>query len=229
MNHIKMRRIALVTASFSFSVLTTVVMLLSTVLKTGGEAGETVQLPKLQLPAPISCTPLVVEQIASYDGKFIEDGSEREVVDVAAIMLRNSSHQVIPYACVTVYTESCRYTFDAFLLPPEASVLVPEASGQKLSGEEITRIFGWMTVKNAGNKPELAIRESGADCLQIENHSGFRLQDFKVYYRTYIADGDFFIGGRVYEAVVPELPPGEMIVISPPNYVSGYSQVVYYE
>lgn len=231
MNHIKMRRIALTAASVSFGVLTVVIMLWLSAVPTRG-AGEYPihnQMQQVSLPAPISCTPLVVEQLASYDGKFVEDGSGREVMDVAAIMLHNTSKQIIPYACVTVYTENCRYTFDAFLLPPEASVLVPESKAQKYSGEDVQRVFGWITVKSPEYRPELTIWEPADHCLQIENTTGSRLRDFKVFYRTYIADGDFYIGGKSYEAIVSELPPGGTIRISPENYVSGYSRVIYYE
>ncbi len=240
MNHIKLRRFALSAAAISFGLLAVIVMLWITAEHYSASAEQDLQSDQTRqlakditamedLPIEISCTPLVVRQLAGYDGKFFEDGSGREVMDVAAVMLYNSSDRLIPYAYLTVYTENCQYTFDAYMLPPKSSVLVPDRSAQKLTETDITDTFGWTTVKNEAQRPALEIREQGMGSLRIQNLSGKKLRDLTVYYRTYISDGDFYLGGKVFQTQVEEIPPGETAVIFPVNYASGYSKVIFYE
>lgn len=241
MNHIKLRRLALSAASVSFSALAALLLLWSSVRVYGDGNmrnnsvtetvcnGESVDNDSVVLPANISCTPLIVEQLVSYDGKFLEDGSGREVINVAAIMLYNSSERIIPYAYVTVYTQSCQYTFDAFMLPPKSTVLVPDADAQQLTNEKIVRTFGWMTVMDDSMKAFVGIREEGMGCLYVENLSGQRLRNLTIHHRSYLEESDFFVGGRTFQTNIPELPPGETVMIYPSNYVCGYSKVVYCE
>lgn len=240
MNHIKLRRLALSVASWSFGSLAAVLLLWSAsaenqVLQIEKNIIEPIgsdsfqQAETVSLPAPISCTPLVVEQLAAYDGKYFEDGTGREVMDVAAIMLYNSSDQLVPYAYITIYTESYRYSFDAFLIPPRSSVLVPEADAQKFMNQKIMKTFGWMTVDRGISKASLQICELGGDCVKIQNLSGQRLRDLTIHHRSYLADDGFYMGGRTFQTNIPELPPGETVIIHPANFMSGYSKVVYYE
>lgn len=237
MNHIKLRRFALSAAAVSFGVLTALTTIWVSTVGCCASATQapleahTLQTDTDSLPGEIdiSCTPLVVKQLAAYDGKFFEDGSGREVVDVAAVMLYNSSDRLIPYAYLTVYTENCRYTFDAFMLPPKSSVLVPEKSAQKLTETAITDTFGWTTVQNAEQRPALDIREQGMGCLQIKNLSGKKVRELTVYYKNYIADGDFYVGGRAFSVCVEQISPGDTAVIFPDNYAAGYSRVIHYQ
>lgn len=240
MNHIILRRIALSAAAVSFGLLAVMAMLWITADHYSASTEQNLRSEQTQqlekgitvlgdLPIEISCTPLVVKQLAAYDGKFFEDGSGREVMDVAAVLLYNSSDRLIPYAYLTVRTENCQYTFDAYMLPPKSSVLVPDRSAQRLTETNITDTFGWTTVKNDSQRPVLEIREQGMGSLRIQNLSGKKLRDLTVYYRTYISDGEFYLGGKVFQTQVAEIPPGETAVICPANYASGYSKVIYYE
>lgn len=232
MNHIALRRFALAAASVSLGTLTALVLIGSTVVGNAqslqDQASETVLQDQMEA-VPISCTPLVIQQLAVYDGKFMEDGSDQEVVNVAAIMLHNSADRIVPYAYVKVYTENCQYTFNAYMIPPRSSVLVPEETGQKLKGSEIVRVFGWTTVKEEREEPRLEIEEVGMGCLSITNRSGSKLHNLTLYHRTYIPDGSFYMGGRAFKTEVPYIAPESTVYIYPENYASGYSEVVYYE
>ncbi len=236
MNHIRIRRIALAVASVSLGTLTTLVMIGSSV------AGKFTQVSAEELPIrqkvysqetvfpiSISCTSLTVENLLSYDGKFIEDGSGREVQDVAAIMLHNSKDSVIPYAYVTVYTQNCKYTFNAYMIPPKASVLVPEETAQKLTESKVVRTFGWTTVKEEGRLIRLDIEEVGMGCFRITNMTGSKIHDLTVYHRTYIPDESFYMGGKAFQTHIPYIAPGNTVLVYPEHYVSGYSKIVYFE
>lgn len=183
----------------------------------------------VQLPAEISCTDLSIKAIASFDGPFYEDGSGEEVINVASLLLYNRSDRVIPYACVIVDTEETRYSFRAYMIPPKATVLVPEASAQTYCKSEIVKIFGWQTVDKPEKPVQVQITELADTFMRIENLSGEEVQDLTVYFRTYIQQGDVYLGGKPYRAEIPSIPAGQTVIISPKYYVCGYSRIIYYE
>ena len=234
MNHVKIRRMALAVASISLGTLTTLVMIGSSVVGefTEVSAEEFLNSRKIQsqeIEQPISCTSLAVERLLSYDGKYIEDGLEREVQDVAAIMLYNSKDTVIPYAYITVYTQNCKYTFNAYMIPPKASVLVPEETAQKLTESHVVRTFGWTTVKEEGRRVRLDIEEVGMGCFRVTNMTGSKVHDLTIYHRTYIPEESFYMGGKAFQTHIPYIAPGNTVLVYPENYVSGYSKIIYYE
>lgn len=232
MNYVKLRRIALSMASVSFSALLMLCMLWINVIDSDADTEKRTPSEKtgsIVLPEGISCTPLVVQEIASYDGKFIEDGSGREVLNVAAILLYNSSDKIVPYANVTVYTQNCKYTFEAFMLPPESTVLVPDSEGKTLTEKEITRIFGWVTVKPNEYRPHVTVTERENGCLEVQNLSGNRIHDLKLYHRTYISETGVYMGGKAFFTEITEVPPGETVQLYPANYAPGYSKVICFE
>lgn len=236
MNHIQLRRIALSLASLTFCILLILCLILSSVFSIGADGGaadaplqvrgfEAVE-NCISLPYSISCTPLKVCSLSAYDGCFMEDGSGREVMDVAAILLYNDSDEMVPFASVTVYTENCQYTFEGFMLPAKSSVLIPDVNGEKLYNTQIRRIFGWITVKQNKRMPQIDVTETENNALLLQNTSGSRVHNLVLYHRTYIADGAFYVGGNVFESLVEEIPPGECVKYYPENYAAGYSRVV---
>ncbi len=232
MYHAAIRRMALSACAFSAFVLLVLVLLVVTIPLTGCEH----KMPEEQLnweeqtitlPMKISCTSLIVQSMATYDGPFMEDGSGTEVVEVAALLLQNSGDVWIPYASVIVDTELCRYCFRAYRIPPQSTVLVPEASAQQYLESRIVNIFGWHTVEKMPASPKILIQEQGDTTLSIHNTSGLKVENLTVYFRKY-ADG-IGVGGKPYEFTVSYLPPGKRITVNPKYYVSGYCRIVDYE
>lgn len=232
MYHAAIRRMALSACAFSAFVLLLLVLLVFTIPLTGCEH----KMPEKQLnreeqtitlPMKISCTSLTVQSLATYDGPFMEDGSGTEVVEVAALLLQNSGDAWIPYASVIVDTELCRYCFRAYRIPPQSTVLVPEASAQQYLDSRIVNIFGWHTVEKMPAEPKLLIQEQGDTTLSIRNTSGQEMENLTVYFRKY-AD-EIGVGGKPYEFTVAYLPPGKRITVNPKYYVSGYCRIVDYE
>lgn len=235
MNHIFIRKLALTLASVSFSIMMALAMLCSAAY------GETVSTRENSVKAqenemqsdgteyPISCTSLVIENLASYDGAFYEDGSGREVLNVAALMVRNDSNRVIPYAHITVETEDASYIFDATVLPPNSRVLIPEKNGRILSNSEIIDYFGWNTVKDKSSQIGVKVYDTKQWGICLYNISDNAMSDLTVFYRTYIEDGDFYMGGKAFQTVISKIDAGESVDIIPQYYASGYSRVVFME
>lgn len=229
MNHIVLRKIAISAAAVSLGGFMAVLLLCSVLVNDPVRCyadSDSYQTSGGVEGIRISCTPLTVESIASYDGAFYEDGSGREVMGVAAIMLRNSSDVTIPFASVIVYTANCRYEFEATVLPPGAAVLVPELNGTVLSEHKIERCFGWITVSQSA-LPE-AVRIEISDGLVIANQSEKPVRDLTIYHRTYMNEGNFYMGGKAFKTVIAYIGPGERIYGMPENFAPGYSEIVWY-
>lgn len=238
MNHAKMRRIALTVAAISLSTLTSLLLIGTclmgnfTSVSAKGASCVDIKHPKgnvKMMEIPISCTSLVIENLCAYDGNFVEDDSGREVQDVAAIVIRNTGDTAVPFACVTVYTEKCRYAFEAYMIPPKSSLLVPEINAQKLTQTNVIRTFGWTTVQRQNSPKRLSIEEVGMSSLRVTNRSGSKIKDLTLYHKTYIPEEGFYMGGKAFKTHISYIAPGESVIVHPSNYASGYSKVIYYE
>ena len=182
----------------------------------------------VSLPHPISCTDLEVVRLSSYSGKFYEDGSGREVLDVAALEICNTSQRLIPYAYILITTETAEYIFQATMIPPNSTVLVPETQAQGYENAAVVHIFGWTTVLQQEAPPSVKLWQTeGGYC--VENFGNGVISDLTVYHRTYIPQGDISIGGMAFATSLPPILPGEKVWIRPENYAPGYRKIIYWK
>lgn len=227
MNQVVLRKIAISVAAISLGGFMAVLLLSSVLLNDPVRCyADSVSASCSVEGIRISCTPLIVESIASYDGAFYEDGSGREVVGVAAIMLRNSSDETVPFANVIVYTDNCRYEFEATMIPPGAVVLIPERNAAILLEQKIVRCFGWMTVLQSELPQNIKFEVSQG--LTVTNQGPKSIRNLIVYHRTYIAEGDFYMGGSAFQTKIERIAPLQRISVLPDNFAPGYSEIVWY-
>ena len=71
---------------------------------------------------------LTIQRINGYSGMFIEDGSDKEVKNVAAIQVKNTSKQVVEYAQIELYNGDKKLVFEVSTLPANSSAVVMEKS-----------------------------------------------------------------------------------------------------
>lgn len=189
------------------------------------EQTENMNAENILLPATVAGTPLVVEEIISYDGAYMEDLSFDEVTNVAAILLKNSSDQWIHTAEISAFVGEQKLVFLAQELPPGQSVLTLEKSRQKYTEHQITQISGVCTYLD--NEPENGVvAENCGDVLLLSNVSGEGVADIIVYYKTVYADGLFYIGGRTHILAVPYLEAGKTIYLQPAYFAGKQSRTI---
>ena len=238
MNHVLIRRISLTAASASFCVLTAVLLVFSAVYSqiSPAVANEVVAFnpaesdaKPLSFPIPISCTSLVVEDLAAYDGPFYEDESGREVCNVAALMLRNAGDQIVPYAHVVLHSADGTYVFDGFMIPSGATVLIPEKNARKLSSIIVENCFGWSTVLQENDRYDISVTQTGSKELTVTNCSDVQIHDLILYHKTFLEDFGFYMGGRAFETQIESIAPGQTVTVCPEFYAVGYSEVIYFE
>ena len=235
MNHVMIRRYALTSAAVSFGILTALLTVACVALNfsrsqevTKAQVLSTSAKPVIaeKLPCEISCTALVAESLAVYDGPFFEDGDPREVFNVAALKLRNTGDTMIPYACITVTTTTKSYVFEGYLLLPGSSVLIPEKNAAELTDKEVVSCFGWSTVGQQKIQYGLCVTEAVDGSVCVANRSLEDYQGIIMCYKTYLQESQLYIGGKPFELRIPYVSAGETVKITPDYYAPGYSSVL---
>ena len=106
--------------------------------------------------------------------------------------------------------------------------MIPEAQAQSYTRSDVVHIFGWTTVLQQGQPPALKITQT-ENGYRAENLSNTGLYNVTVYHRTYIPEGNIYIGGKAFQTKLPRILPGECLTLSTENYAPGYSRIVYFE
>ncbi len=234
MNHVNVRRIALSFAAISFGSLFLLVLICSASagLYPTDEAADVAVLEEvpvrngISFPILVDGTCLIAQNIAAYDGPFIEDGSGREVFDVMALVLVNNSDEFIEYAHISLEAASQVYHFEAMLLLPGSKVLVLEREAKLYREQPILSCTGFAV--RGGDQDPLPVTVTSVEKnkLCIQNLSKNDLFDLTVYHKTYLPDVKMYMGGRPFETKISCISAESTVEITPENYVTGYSKVI---
>lgn len=173
----------------------------------------------ITLPAPILNTPMVLEEIVSYDGAYLEDDSFEEVTNVAAALVRNKGNQWISAAEIAVTIGESQMVFFIQELPPGESALVLERTRQRIKHRNFTDVTGVCNYYN-GELSNGITADISSGVLTLTNTTQTDAADILVYYKTVYADGSFYMGGKVHILPVENLAAGEKVYLQPP-YLAG--------
>ncbi len=180
----------------------------------------------LQFPFPISGTTLIAEQIVSYEGLFLEGEEPCFVTDVAALLLYNYGKQGILDAKICLRAGQVQYTFVADMIPAGARILVPDQNAMQFGPKEFTACSGSQREDKSDWSLDhiLLLEYPQMGEVVVTNQTDDTLTGISLYYKTYYADWDFYVGGKTQIFFVEELNAGENIRIYPNNYAYGYSR-----
>ncbi|MBQ9165626.1 MAG: hypothetical protein IJX71_01665, partial [Oscillospiraceae bacterium] len=92
----------------------------------------------LKIPYSIPGTDLVIKQVNSYDGIFLEDGSDKEVTGISVIVLENQGKTGVEYANITLTQGGKTLEYQASAVPAGTTVVVQEAGAAAYSSADIT-------------------------------------------------------------------------------------------
>ena len=181
------------------------------------------------ITAPIPGTPLVVLQYSAYEGPYVEDGSDREVGEVASILLYNSGDQMIGCCQIFMQLDSDVQQYTASMLPPGKTALVMEACGKPYQ-DEIPYGFRALIRNEDSSRSvmeRLRIENAGMGSVRVTNRSGKELTGVQLHYKTTVPGGGVYIGGITYSADVGTLKPGEDRLINLTHFAYGYSTILW--
>ena len=234
MMHVTVRRMALSVASVSLSVLTALILFYCVcyipprdhTVQAQTEKQDTIR-PEAQLPMRIEGTDLYLQYIASYDGTFYEDGSNREVFNVAAAVVKNCGDSMISLSVFQVDTALDSYRFEAMMIPPCSCVMVPEQNAKQYRKSNVLSGIGWSVDAEPMPAYPITVTPMDIGTLRITNISDKPLTDIQVFHKTYLQESDLFVGGIAFETVVDFVAPNSFTEIRPKFYAGGYSEILY--
>lgn len=191
-----------------------------------GEGAELERDEEMALPVSVPGTCLVVEQIVMYEGPFLEDDSGREVVNVAALLLRNTGEFGVESARVVLEAGALQFVFEADTIPAGQAVLVLEKGGKEYGPRTFTGCTGWAVCcqEDWSGVEMLDIQSVDMGTVRVTNQTDKVLAGILLHYKNYLADPGFFVGGRTYLYLIERLEPGQTIYIYPSHYANGYSR-----
>lgn len=192
------------------------------------EEAETPEVKDDKFPYQIPNTSLSIRAVKSYSGVFIEDGSDKDVSGIAAIILDNKGTENIEYAKITLKCEGKEYVFEAKTLAAGATMVVQESTGAKyMDGEygEASAMIAPME-KLDMSEQSIKVKETESGAIQIANISGKDIPCVRVFYKFYIDDVDVSVGGITYTAKITDLQANEVRIITPSHYDKDASRVM---
>ena len=182
----------------------------------------------LTWPMTVPNTTLVIEVLTAYEGPFLEDGTDREVVDVAALQVCNVGDKEILQAHIELQLGDCSYIFRGEHIPPGIPVLLLECNAQKYRHAVITACNGWQvaSTETVLKKPKVAIQDRALGTLVVTNLTDETLLDVRLYYKSWLSPPGICVGGVAYTVSIPVLKPGQTQYLYPHHFASGFSKVV---
>lgn len=187
-----------------------------------------IEIEGIQLPYAIPNTDLVVERLASYDGKYFEDGSDIDVSGIATIILTNTGNEEIEYTEVFLECDHQTLIFSASVIPSGESVVVQEKNRSSFEGGTCSTCYAEVATINEFEMSEeyVKIEENEDDSFSITNISSEDIPCVRVFYKLYMEDEDIYVGGITYNVKIIELKAGETRNVLPSHYANEYCKIV---
>ena len=174
---------------------------------------------------------VTVAGIFPYSGKFVEDGSDEEVENIAAVRLINTGDEDYQYLEFTVSTGSASYAFAASSVHA-GTVMTVLNKEKKTCGEGETVIAAECPIRAGYQTPPSMLD----DTFELTQATGsFRIRNvtdrdltgtITVYYKC--ADENGWLGGITFRAVVNGLAAGQE-QWTPAEHMGGVVFITYEE
>lgn len=191
----------------------------------GGQGGE---VQGISFPYDIGDTGLTLKKLGSYDGIYIEDGSDTQVSNVCVILLENTRDTVAEYAKVSLVLEGRTLTFEASAIPPKATVVVQES--QKAAWSEGTCYSCTADVARLDafqlSQDQVKVEDNGDGSLTVTNLTDQEIPAVRLFYKFYMPEEDVYVGGIAYTAKITGLAGNASVTVTPSHYVSGSAKVL---
>ena len=170
---------------------------------------------------------LTIQRINGYSGIFIEDGSDKEVKNVAAIQVKNTSKQVVEYAQIELYNGDKKLVFEVSTLPANSSAVVMEKSKTTFdSSKNVT--YGKSTVAYTDKlekSSDIKYKVLDNNGIEVTNKSKKDIGCVRVFYK-YKSEEGYYVGGITYVAKVNNLKAGTSETIYPSHFATDGGQVM---
>ena len=180
------------------------------------------------LPYSVPGSGLVIEQINSYDGIFFEDGSDKEVSNIAAMVLTNTADDCAEYIEITIDRDGVQLKFIASALESGGRMIILEADGKQFRNGTYSNCVADVATLTEFTMSENQVRveENAEGGLLVTNITGKDIPCIRIFYKFYMTDSDVYVGGITYTAKATDLAAGASCTITPSHYLKGYSKII---
>lgn len=194
----------------------------------GAEGGAAQQGEEKFFPYTIDGTALVVQNISSYDGIFLEDGSDGQVTGVAAMVVENTGDTNVEYAAITINCNGEILEFDASDIPAGATIVVQGKN--KTAYQSGTYADCSAVVAEMGefemSADQVKVEETENGSLLVTNLTDEEIPCVRIFYKFYMEEEEAYVGGITYTAKLTGLSAGGSQTVSPSHYAAGSSRVM---
>ena len=168
-----------------------------------------------------------IQRVDAYSGIFIEDGSDKEVKNVAAIEVKNTSKKAVEFAQIQLYNGDKKLVFDVSTLPANSSAVVMEKNKASFDSSKGVTYGG--TTASYTNKLEkssaIKYKKVVNNGIKITNTSSKKIPCVRVFYK-YKSDDGYYVGGITYTAKVEDLKAGASQTIYPSHFASDGGEIM---
>lgn len=180
-----------------------------------------------QTVLPPADSQLVCKQFASFNGAYVEDGSDEPVENVAAILVRNESDRYLDLANVIYELDGKRAVFRVTGLPAGKSAWVMESTRMQATADStFVRTEGQVSFRDdaVSSLEGLSIGSAG-NMLKVTNERDKTLENVTLYYRVLHTDGNY-LGGITYMVSAGTLEPGQSAEVLAGHFKEGWTEIV---
>ena len=182
----------------------------------------------ISFPCKVPSYGLVIAQMDTYSGMYVEDGEKTQTDDVAMLLVRNDGNTPIAYTQICIEFSEQKLYFDISALPIGAQVVVQEKNKQPMPHKTATAATATV-VQNADigvAESRIRVTDNGDNTLTIQNTTDKTIQSVRVFYKYYMPEQGVYVGGIAFTVRITRLAAGSSVTIQPSHYTSQTSRVV---
>ena len=184
----------------------------------------------INLPYSLLYKNMEIMSIGKYSGKFIEDGMDSNKDNILAIIVKNTSEEVIDYGEINmrIKGKSDKIKFELTNLKPGACALIMESSGSIEFNPDDKYIY--FSSRN-NMVSELSTMDSQIDIntedkkITVKNLGEENLDTVYVYYKT-ISPGNCYLGGITYRAKFENVEVGKSVSVNTLHFNNASSEIL---
>lgn len=181
----------------------------------------------VNFPYTIPNSKLVVTKYNSYDGAFIEDGSNKNVSKVAAVAIQNNSEKAVTYGSFKMKAGKKNLEFTFSTIPAGATVVVLEKNKKTYSKEDCRYVDSMAAYSDKLSlaKSEVSVKKGKKNGIIVKNLTDKKIPCVRVFYK-YIMQKNVYVGGITYTAKIEDLGAGKSTTVYPKHFVKDGSEVM---
>ena len=182
----------------------------------------------LTFPYVIPHTSIRVDAVRSYDGIYLEDGSDEEIQNVPAVILTNTGDTCIEYAEIVLTGNEETFVFKITGFSA-GSTLVAMEKEKKSFREQIYESAAAETAETEEfslRENQVRIDELEDGKLKITNISGQDIPGLRIFYKFHMPEENVYVGGITYTAKLQNLKAGSSMEIMTTHFASGSSRII---